>query len=363
MSGLTVSSNYHRYRSGQSLGLNLGSLWPKKGEQITQRVIELKGGSPARVVVCLPAFNERKNLEVLLPELDWELNALAPTLPMVIVFDDGSTDGTDTWLKQIQFAGFGLVVMRSAARLGKSPALHYAIMRALELGASAIFMMDADGQDDPANIAPMLEELDRGAEVVNARRTNRNHSPAKRFSSRLFNQAVRVATGSKANDINSGMKAFSREAAENLTRYFYGELHRVILVVATKLGFRVRETKVTNRARLFGSSKYGVARGWRGLFDLVTLIFLQRYHAKPGHFFSGVGITFLLGGLAVLIVGSLASGGDLFAGGFGFSLALGLGGITAGIIMVSFGFVSELMLFVSKNPPTAFVRIHETPRK
>jgi glycosyltransferase involved in cell wall biosynthesis len=319
--------------------------------------------APSRIAICLPAFNERGNLEVLLPELDRELDSLGLPVPLVVVFDDGSTDGIFNWLRNSEFAGFELVAIRSAVRLGKASALNHAMTRALDLGASSLLMMDADGQDDPANIGPMLKKLDSGAEVVNARRVNRNHSFAKRFSSRLFNGVARLITGVKAQDINSGMKAFNRQAAEVLVPYFYGELHRVILIVAIQVGFEVEETKVHNRPRLSGASKYGAARGWRGLFDLLTLQFLQRYHAKPGHFFSGSGSLFLFGGLTTVLVGLLTRPGDLFDAGFGFIPWVGLVGMGMGVILIGFGFVTELMLFISKNPTTAVVSVHETPRR
>jgi glycosyltransferase involved in cell wall biosynthesis len=317
----------------------------------------------SRVAVCLPAFNERDNLEVLLPELERALISLALPLPLVVVFDDGSTDGTSSWLRRCEFFGYQFVVMRSMVRVGKSSALNYAMAKALELGASSFFMMDADGQDDPANIGRMLEELNSGADVVNARRLNRSHSFAKRYTSRLFNAVVRLVTGIRAHDINSGMKAFNRQAAEALVPYFYGELHRVILIVAIRIGLEVGETKVHNRARLSGLSKYGAGRGWRGLFDLLTLLFLQKYHAKPGHFFSGLGSLFLFGGLTTVIVDWLTRLGDLFDGGFGHIPGVGLGVMGLGVILVSFGFVTELMLFISKNPTTVVARVHETLRK
>ncbi|MDA9116839.1 glycosyltransferase family 2 protein [Pontimonas sp.] len=322
----------------------------------------LENLNSSRVAVCLPASNERDNLEVLLPELERALISLALPMPLVVVFDDGSTDGTVSWLRGCEFSGFEFIVMRSTARVGKASALNHAITRALELGASSVFMMDADGQDDPANIGPMLEQLDSGAEVVNARRVNRSHNFAKRFSSRLFNGVVRLVTAIEAQDINSGMKAFNRQAAEVLVPYFYGELHRVILIVAIRVGLEVEETKVHNRPRLAGSSKYGAARGWRGLIDFLTLQFLQRYHAKPGHFFSGFGSLFLLGGLTTVLVGLLTRPGDLFNAGFGLIPWVGLGGMGMGVMLMGFGFVTELMLFIAKNPTTAVVRVHETPR-
>jgi dolichol-phosphate mannosyltransferase len=319
--------------------------------------------APSLVAICLPAFNEREGLEVLLPELERELKSLVVPKPLVVVFDDGSTDGTLSWLRGCAFRGFELIVMRSMVRTGKASALNHAMTKALERGASSVFMMDSDGQDDPANIQPMLEALNRGTQVVNARRVNRSHSFAKRNSSRLFNGTVRLVTGIQFQDINSGMKGFTREAAKALVPYFYGELHRVILVVAVRLGLDVGEVKVHNRARQFGSSKYGMARGWRGLFDLLTVQFVQRYHARPGHFFSGLGSIFLLGGFIVFLVGLFTPAGDLFTLGFDVRPWIGLGSMGLGVILISFGFISELLLFISKNPLTAVIAVHETPRK
>lgn len=326
---------------------------------VAERNIRLsKFGS--RVAVCLPAFNERDNLELLLPELARELNLLGRSL--VVVFDDGSSDSTAKWLRNMEFAGFELIVLRSAVRVGKSAGLARAITSALEWGATSVFMMDADGQDDPANIQPMLQELNRGNEVVNARRSNRRHGLLKRYSSRLFNGTVRLITGLKIQDGNSGMKVFSRDAAETLLPYFYGELHRVILVIAARVGLGIGEVRVINRDRLFGSSKYGPGRAWRGLFDLLTVQFLQRYHSKPGHFFSGLGFLFLGGGISTFLIGVLTEAPGWAQVGFDLWPGVGLGGAGMGLILISFGFVTELMLFIAKNPTTAVVRVHETPR-
>jgi glycosyltransferase involved in cell wall biosynthesis len=302
------------------------------------------------LAVCIPACNEAENLKVLLPEIDAAAGQLALAKVSVYVFDDGSEDKTTDTVNSLVLANADLFVVHSRVRVGKSAGLHHCISAALEADADAVVMMDADGQDDPGYIFDLLTTLKSGADVVNGRRTNRAHNGAKRLSSRAFNAAVRAISGENLWDINSGLKGFSRLGAQTLLPYFYGELHRVLLIIALWLGLSVGEVPVTNRPRLHGTTKYGPARGWRGLFDLITIQFLRRYHSRPGHFFSGVGSSLVILGAVFALVGvaSAASGG-LF--GFLFWGGVIMGGF--GFMFISFGFLSELMLFLSKNPLTS----------
>ena len=129
-----------------------------------------------------------------------------------------------------------------------------------------------------------------------------------------------------------------------------------MLVIAVWLGLEVGEVRVDNRQRISGASKYGLARGWRGLFDLVTVQFLRKYHGRPGHFFSGVGSFFVLTGVVLFLVGivNLAAGGDDFF--FDVLPWAGIMGIIFGAMFISFGFLSELTLFLSKNASTVVIR-------
>ncbi len=309
--------------------------------------------------ICLPAFNERENLVPLLEEISAAISVLDGR-SLVIVADDGSTDGTTEMLKGRSFSGFDLVVIHSRVRVGKAAALKKAIHTALSRDASQIVMMDADGQDDPRYVKDLFEELSSGADLVNGRRANRAHGKGRRFSSRLFNAAVRRLTNIQMWDINSGFKGFSERGAVALLPYLYGELHRVIMVIAVWLGLSVKDIKVQNRPRTSGESKYGLARGWRGLFDLITIQFLRRYHSRPGHFFSGIGAFLLATGFVVFVLGFFPYiNGDAFPPGSYFPW-IGFSAIAFGVVFVSFGFISELMLFLSKNPLTSVVSIHES---
>lgn len=312
------------------------------------------------VTVCIPAKNERENLAELLHEIEAALDHHLVGEAFVVVFDDGSVDGTFEHLRSVEFSRFDLRVLHSIVSLGKSSALQHAIDEALALESDVIIMMDGDCQDDPAQLPDFIEKLANGHDVVNGRRINREHSQLKRLSSKAFNGAVRQVTGLPLLDVNSGYKAFSRSAALALQPYFYGELHRVILVIAVWVGLQVGEVRVVNRPRKNGKSHYGIARGWRGLFDMVTIQFLRRYHARPGHFFSGVGSLLLVFGaatfLAYLVSGQGVAGwmSDTFAS------LLTLGSISLGAVFISLGFLAELIVFSSKSPATSVLRSHDS---
>jgi len=306
--------------------------------------------------ICIPARNELENLYLLLEEVDAALDHPLVGEVSVIVFDDGSDDNTFGSLRDAQYDRFTLHVLRSLVSVGKSQALASAIREALSLEADAIVTLDGDYQDDPADIPHMIEKLLEGHDVVNGRRSNRAHPPLKRVSSRAFNAAVRAVTNISMWDINSGVKAYSRSAAHALLSYYYGELHRVILVVAVWVGLSVGEVRIVNRARKFGTTKYGVARSWRGIFDLLTIQFLRRYHSRPGHFFSGFGSVSILLGAIVLAI-SVGRGGANEAWIVDPLLAL-LSAILfgTGAIFLCLGFIAELVLFLSKGASVSVIR-------
>ena len=312
------------------------------------------------VTVCIPARNERENLGVLLAEIEAALHHPLLGESHVVIFDDGSDDGTFEYLRDTEFSTFRLRVLRSLVSVGKSQALQNAIDEALALDADVIVMMDGDGQDEPFHLPELIEMLTQGYDVVNGRRANREHSRAKTMSSRAFNGAVRLVTGISLWDVNSGFKAFSRSAALALRPYFYGELHRVILVIAVWVGLHVGEVRVVNRPRMHGETKYGIARGWRGLFDLLTIQFLRRYSARPGHFFSGIGTMLLVLASSVFLAYLFSGQGIQPWLTDAFAPWVTLGSLALGLVFISIGFLAELMVFLSKSPSTAVLRSHES---
>lgn len=314
------------------------------------------------VAVCLPAKDENENLELLLAELSVALRDPVIGKAVVVIFDDASSTHVGPHLATRYFDAFELVVLRSSVGVGKSAALQHAMAEAVRDDIDAVVIMDADWQDDPQYIPAMLQELIRGNDVVNGRRANRQHPWLKRTSSRAFNLVVRRVTKVPLADVNSGYKAMSRSGALALMPYLYGEMHRVMLVVAVWIGLHVGEVRVVNRPRRFGKSKYGFARAWRGILDMWTVQFLRRYHARPGHFFSGTGIVMIGLASVVLLSGWILPG--LGVDGLNNEVVADVAfrAVFYGAILVSIGFLAELIVFLSKGAPTVAIRSHEPER-
>jgi glycosyltransferase involved in cell wall biosynthesis len=154
-----------------------------------------------------------------------------------------------------------------------------------------ILMMDADLQDDPAEIPNFLAKLDEGFDVVNGWKQRRLDPWHKVYPSRVFNWMIGRLTGLKLHDHNCGLKLFRADVARELT--LYGELHRFIPVLAHARGFRVTEITVHHRERQFGHSKYGVRRFLRGFLDLLTVKFLTGFGQRPQHMLGAIGLLFL----------------------------------------------------------------------
>jgi glycosyltransferase involved in cell wall biosynthesis len=164
-------------------------------------------------------------------------------------------------------------------------------------------MMDADLQDDPAEIPAFLNKIAANYDVVNGWKRERNDPWHKVFPSRVFNRMVSWLTGLDLHDHNCGLKCFRREVAAEIR--LYGELHRFIPVLAFARGFKVAELEVNHRPRRFGVSKYGFRRFMRGFLDLLTVKFLTGFGQRPQHILGAIGLVFFgLGalGLAVLAI-------------------------------------------------------------
>jgi glycosyltransferase involved in cell wall biosynthesis len=207
------------------------------------------------------------------------------------LIDDGSTDGSrgDRGAFTASDSRVGLVVFRK--NRGKAAALQAGFSRA---SGDVIITMDADLQDDPDEIPRFLEQLEQGYDVVSGWKKQRNDPAEKRIPSRLFNAVTAKGSGVKLHDFNCGFKAYRSEVVRSFT--LYGELHRYIPVLAARSGFRITEIVVQHHKREHGTSKYGIERYLRGLFDSMTTLFLLKYFDRPMYFFGRFGlISFLIG--------------------------------------------------------------------
>ena len=287
------------------------------------------------ISVLMPAYNEAENLAEVIPATAAALDALGRTWEIVIV-DDGSSDGTRSVMAGLRSDQVRYIRLRRNA--GKSAALSVGLGH---INGDNIILMDADGQDDPGAIGPLLAELDTGLDLVTGRRAVRNDRFIKRNTSKVYNGVTAKVTGVPGKDFNSGLKAMRRELADTLD--MYGELHRYIPVLAVWNGFKVGELDVEHHERLHGTSKFGRARFWRGFLDLVTVKFLTTYTARPFHLFGGIGFVIGAMGSALLtwMLGSKLLGHSI---GQRPALQLGVLLIVVAVQMVSLGLLGELMV-------------------
>jgi glycosyltransferase involved in cell wall biosynthesis len=250
--------------------------------------------------IIVPVLNERESLPQLLAEIV-RTGERHNVEHEVIFIDDGSRDGSWETIQQLSGQNERVSGIRFRRNFGKAAALT-AGMRAAR--GDLILMMDADLQDDPAEIPNFLSKLNEGFDVVNGWKQRRLDPWHKVFPSRVFNWMIGRLTGLKLHDHNCGLKLFRADVAREIT--IYGELHRFIAVLAHARGFRVAEIAVHHRERQFGSSKYGVRRFLRGFLDLLTVKFLTGFGQRPQHMLGAIGLMFLgagflgLGYLAVL---------------------------------------------------------------
>lgn len=250
--------------------------------------------------IIVPVLNERESLPQLLAEIarSGERGGIEYE---VLFVDDGSRDGSWDVIRQLAEQDERVSGIRLRRNFGKAAALT-AGMRAAR--GDLLLMMDADLQDDPAEIPNFLSKLDEGFDVVNGWKVRRLDPWHKVFPSRVFNWMIGRLTGLKLHDHNCGLKLFRADVAREIT--IYGELHRFIPVLAHARGFRVTEIAVHHRERQFGHSKYGVRRFLRGFLDLLTVKFLTGFGQRPQHMLGAIGLMFLgfgflgLGYLAVL---------------------------------------------------------------
>jgi glycosyltransferase involved in cell wall biosynthesis len=205
-----------------------------------------------------------------------------------------------------------------------------------------VVTLDADLQDDPAELPKLIQRLEDGCDLVSGWKRERQDPLSKTLPSRLFNRATAWLTGLDLRDFNSGFKVYRREVVEELR--LYGELHRFIPALAARRGFRVDEVPVHHRPRRFGRSKFGSARFWRGSLDLLTVLFLTRYTRRPLHLFGGLGLmAWAGGGLINLYLVALWLSGVRPIGNRPL-LAFGILSMLVGLQLFCVGLVSELVL-------------------
>lgn len=289
----------------------------------------------------VPCYNEQDSLRQLYDEV---VTAAGNHLWELIFVDDGSSDSSPAIMADLAHSDHRVKVIGFRRNFGKATALQAGFDAAV---GEVVVTMDADLQDDPAELPKLLGKLDDGYDIVSGWKKKRHDPPHKRWPSKLFNYTAGLMFGLRLHDYNCGYKAYRREAAHALD--LYGEMHRFVPALAHARGFKVGEVAVNHRARPFGHSKYGFKRYFRGFWDLLTVVMVTGFTSSPLHFFGGIG-TFL--GLAGFFVSLYLTAMKIFCHAALSNrplLFLGVLLIITGLQFFSVGLMGELLVNATRD--------------
>lgn len=280
-----------------------------------------------------------------------ELHArLVQTLPRqaeIIFVDDGSTDGTAAVLAELARKDPRTRVVRFRCHFGKSMALAAGFRRAR---GELIATIDADLQEDAAEIMKLADRLATGLDLVSAWRRHRQDPRGKVLGSAVFNRLVSWLGGTRFRDINCGLKVMRREVVEDLV--LVGGFHRFIPLLAYWKGFQVAEVEVPHAPRKHGKSRYRGDRILRGMLDLSIILLLVRHERRPARYFAALGAGLGLTGFAIAAYIACLRLIDGSIGGRFPLLSLGLVLMVVGVQLFSLGLFGELLAyhFRSRRP-------------
>lgn len=304
--------------------------------------------------LVVPAYNEAESL----PELADRIRAACDAGDLAFeawIIDDGSRDGTWQAVADLHAADPRFRGVRFQRNYGKSAALAVGFERAQ---GRYVVTLDADLQDDPAEIPGLIDVLEGGHDLVSGWKKVRHDPVSKTIPSRFFNFVTRALSGIPLHDFNSGLKAYRREVVKSVR--VYGELHRYIPLLAKWEGFeRITEKPVQHHPRKYGTTKFGLERFLRGFLDLISVVFLTRFAARPMHFFGSIGTLFFLLGFGVslwLSVDKLVFGAALSERPL---LLFGALMILLGAQMFTTGLLGEMMV-QPRMEETANYRVADT---
>jgi len=291
------------------------------------------------VSVVVPVRDEVESLPLL-------LEAIASTLSVsglnyeIICVDDGSTDGSAEFLKEAAQGRSDLKAVILRRNYGQTAAMAAGFNYAL---GKAIVTLDADLQNDPADIPMLLAKLDEGYDLVSGWRQKRQDGAINRLlPSKIANWLIRRTTSVDIHDYGCSLKAYRAELVADM--HLYGELHRFLPALAYIEGARITELPVRHHARRFGRSKYGISRTFRVLMDLVTILFMKKFLTRPMHVFGLLGLISMFVGVVIgiyLTFVKLAWHQDI---GSRPLLILAVLLLVTGVQLFSFGLLAELLM-------------------
>ena len=291
------------------------------------------------VSVVVPIKDEVESLPLLLEAISSTLTANELTYEIICV-DDGSSDGSAEFLKEQAQIRTDLKAVILRRNYGQTAAMSAGFNYAT---AKVIVTLDADLQNDPADIPMLLAKLDEGYDLVSGWRQNRQDGALNRLlPSKIANWLIRRATSVYIHDYGCSLKAYRAELVADMN--LYGELHRFLPALAYIEGARITEMPVRHHARRFGQSKYGISRTFRVLMDLLTILFMKKFLTRPMHVFGLLGLISMVAGGSIgiyLTVIKLAFREDI---GNRPLLILAVLLLVTGVQLFCFGLLAELLM-------------------
>jgi glycosyltransferase involved in cell wall biosynthesis len=305
--------------------------------------------------LIIPVYNEEENLPLLYAAIDQALTSLKDTWEVIFV-DDGSRDGSfDVLRSLVERDPEHVRVLSFRRNFGQTAALSAGIDHAC---GEIIVLLDADMQNDPADIPMLLAKLDEGYDLVSGWRKDRKDNRLTRtLPSNLANSLISWTTGVHLHDYGCTLKVYRRDVLEGFR--LYGEMHRFIPVFAHAVGAKITELPVHHHARKFGKAKYGLERTIKVLLDLFTVKFLLSYSSKPIYLFGGAGAMLMAIGaidLLFLFIRRTFFGTPVFTSPL---LQIGVMFFIMGFQSILMGLIAELLARTyheSQQKPTYTIR-------
>lgn len=310
------------------------------------------------ISIVLPIYNEAENILRLYDELVPVLEATGSSFEIIAV-DDGSSDGSFEILKDLSARDGRLRGVRFRRNFGQTAAFAAGFDQA---GGDVVVTMDADLQNDPADIPKLLSKMNEGNDVVSGWRQERWKEGlvaffTRRIPSATANWLISRVTGVYLHDYGCALKAYRSNVIHEIR--LYGDLHRFIPAIASYYGVSIAEVPVNYRPRQFGKSKYGIGRTVRVLLDLLTVRFLLSYSTRPIHIFGLLGLLSILLGVGIgiyltfikVVYGAALAERPLLL--FGILLVM------VGVQLVTMGLLGEMVVrtyYESQNKPIYVVR-------
>lgn len=293
--------------------------------------------SKVAISILIPFLNEEGSLPELYKQLSEVLGGL--NLPYELIFvDDGSTDDSNKIVKEFRSQDRTVRLLTFRRNQGKSAALSVGFQAAV---GNYVVTMDADLQDDPAEIPNLISNLENGYDLVSGWKKIRHDPITKTLPSKIFNGVVGFFSGIKLHDFNCGLKIYRNEVVKELT--VYGERHRFLPVLAHMQGFKVGEIPVEHHARQHGKTKFGAYRFIAGFFDLITLLFRMKFVTKPMHLFGSLGFMSLISGMGIILYLMIGWFNGIWIGNRPLFL-IGILGVIAGVQLITLGLLAEMIV-------------------